>query len=299
MSNSEPSAAPLLDEDFLARCAKLVLVSRNVLQGKVRGEKRSKRRGMSTEFADHRDYIPGDDLRHLDWNIFGRLEKLFIKLFEEEEERSVFLILDASASMSSGEPDKWRHARQVTAALGAIALSSGDRVHLRVFDEQLRTPVPPLRGSRSILKLVDVLEKLKPESETSLDKSLRAHSATCPSGAIQILISDLMDPEGVESAFRQIPGVRGESWLIHLLSQSEAQPDLQGDLRLVDSERQEHVDVTMTNSVLKAYQSALSQFREEIRSHCRRYKIQPVEVSTVVPFDQVVLDVLRQKRWLS
>ena len=191
MSNAGAHDAPLLDEEFLARCAKLVLFSRSITQGRMRGEKRSRRRGLSTEFADHKDYTPGDDLRHLDWNIFGRLEKLFIKLFEEEEERNVFLLLDASASMQIGEPDKWRHSRQIAAALGAIALSAGDRVHLRVFDEKMRPFFPALRGSRSILRLIDTLENLPPGNGTSLGTSLRAHAASCPPGSIQIL----MQPE--------------------------------------------------------------------------------------------------------
>ena len=299
MNEAGSEKAPLLDEEFLARCAKLVLFSRTVIQGRVRGEKRSRRRGMSTEFADHKDYTPGDDLRHLDWNIFGRLEKLFIKLFEEEEERNVFLLLDASASMQIGEPNKWRHARQIAAALGAIALSSGDRVHLRVFDEKMRPFYPALRGARSVLRLIDTLEKLPPGKGTSLGRSLRAHAAACPPGSIQILISDLLDPQGLEDALRQVPGSRGDSWLVHLLAGSEIEPQLQGDLRLVDSELQQHVDVTLTRSVLNAYRRAVEEFRQDLRNHCQRFRIQPLEVSTAVPFDQVILEWMRQKRWLT
>ena len=299
MSEVGAREAPLLDEEFLARCAKLVLFSRSITQGRLRGEKRSRRRGLSTEFADHKDYTPGDDLRHLDWNIFGRLEKLFIKLFEEEEERNVFLLLDASASMIEGEPDKWRHCRQIAAALGAIALSAGDRVHLRVFDEKMRPFFPALRGSRSILRLIDTLENLDPGKGTALGRSLRAHAASCPPGSIQILISDLMDPKGLEDALRQVPGSRGESWLVHLLAGNEVEPDLQGDLRLLDTETSEYVDVTLTRSVVEAYRRAVEEFRADLRNHCQRFRIQPLEVSTSIPFDQVILEWMRQKRWLT
>ena len=290
---------PLLDEDFLARCSRLALISRSVVRGKLRGERRSRRRGMSTEFADHRDYVPGDDLRHLDWNIYGRLEKLFIKLFEEEEERNVVLLLDASRSMNCGEPNKWRHARQVTAAIGAIALASGDRVHLRIFDRELRPVAGSLRGIRSILQLVQTLEQLEPGEGTALLPSLRAHAASAPPRALQILITDLMDPDGFEDALRQIAGSQGESWLIHLLSQSERNPEQAGDLRLRDIEDGSHVDVSFTSAVLDAYQHVLASFCDEVRQVCHRYRIQPVEVTTNIPFDQVVLEMLRQRRLLG
>ncbi len=290
---------PLLDEDFLARCGRLALISRRIVRGKLRGEKRSRRRGMSTEFADHRDYVAGDDLRHLDWNIYGRLEKLFIKLFEEEEERSVVLLLDASGSMACGEPDKWRHARQVTAALGAIALASGDRVHLRIFDQELRPVVGSLRGTRSILRLVGVLEELEVGQGTALRASLKAHAATSPPRAIQILISDLMDPAGIEEGLRQISGTRGESWLIHLLSKSEQDPEEMGDLRLRDVEDDSFVDVSFNSSIHEAYRSILEQYRSEVRQLCARFQIQPVEVCTDVPFDRVVLEMMRQRGMLA
>jgi uncharacterized protein (DUF58 family) len=254
---------------------------------------------MSTEFADHRNYVAGDDLRHLDWNIYGRLEKLFIKLFEEEEERSVVLLLDASASMACGEPDKWRHARQIAAALGTIALASGDRVQLRVFDRELRPVMGSIRGSRSILKLVRILEELKVGTETALLPSIKAHAASAPSRAIQILISDLMDPAGVEDPLRQLSGARGESWLIHLLSRSEEHPEELGDLRLRDVEDQSFVDVSFTPTIIEAYRSILAEYREDVRKMCGRFQIQSIEVSTEVPFDRVVLEMLRQRGMLA
>lgn len=299
MSAHDDVGEPLLDEDFLARCSRLALISRSVVRGKLRGERRSRRRGMSTEFADHRDYVIGDDLRHLDWNIYGRLEKLFIKLFEEEEERNVVLLLDASRSMNCGEPDKWRHARQVTAALGAIALASGDRVHLRIFDRELHPVGGSMRGTRSILRLLQLLEQVEPGEATALLPSLRAHASSAPPRALQILITDLMDPVGFEDALRQISGGQGESWLIHVLSQSERNPSQTGDLRLRDIENDSHVDVSFTSAVLDAYQRVLDNFCEEVRQVCNRYRIQPVEVTTDIPFDQVVLEMLRQRRLLG
>ena len=299
MSPAGEEEKPLLDEDFLARCGKLALFSRKVVHGMLRGEKRSRRRGMSTEFADHRDYVVGDDLRHLDWNIYGRLEKLFIKLFEEEEERSVVLLLDASASMACGEPDKWRHARQVTAALAAVALASGDRVHLRILDEELRPTQGSLQGSGNILRIVKLLEELEVGKGTALNPSLRAHAASAPSRAIQILISDLMDPAGLEEPLRQLAGRRAESWVIHLLSGDEADPQHIGDLRLKDVEEGTHVDVSFNDRIHETYRSALAEYRAEIRQLCSRFQIQPIEVSSAIPFDQVVLEMLRQKGMLA
>lgn len=293
------SRQPLLDDDFIARCEKLSLISRAVAHGRIRGERRSKRRGFSTEFADHRDYVPGDDLRYLDWNIYGRLDRLFIKLFEEEEDLTVCILLDTSESMVSGEPDKFRYARQVAAALGVVALSTGDRVGIWPFDRDLRAPFRPMRGRRHASLMLKWLEDLDSGDGTDLQGALESFQGIAPRRGMVILISDLLDPQGSIDALRLIAGGGRDSYLFHLLSPQELDPQIAGDLRLVDIEDRSTTEISVTRALLDGYRNTVSDFMATVRQSCSRYQIQPLFTSTAAPFDEVVLGYLRQRRMLG
>lgn len=287
--------APLLDEEFLARIERLSLISRATLTGKIRGERRSRKRGFSTEFADHRDYVPGDDLRYLDWNIYGRLDRMFVKLFEEEEDLTVCLLLDCSASMAFGEPEKFRYARQVAAALAYIALGTEDRVGIYPFDRTLRTPFRPVRGRRNAMRLISWLGDLRAGSGTGLLDALTTFASAAPTRGMVILISDLLDPSGYRDALRTIASRRTDVHLIHVLSPDEIEPTLAGDLRLVDSEDGATVDVSVGGAILDTYRRTLEEFRAGVRETCTRFAIQPVFTSTGTPFDQLILGYLRAR----
>jgi len=293
------SRKPLLDDDFIARCEKLSLISRAVAHGRIRGERRSRRRGFSTEFADYRDYAPGDDLRYLDWNIYGRLDRLFIKLFEEEEDLTVCILLDTSESMVSGDPEKFRYARQVAAALGIVALSTGDRVGIWPFDSDLRTPFRPLRGRRHGPLMLKWLEDLDCGEGTGLERSLRSFQAVAPSRGMVILISDLLDPGGTTDVLKLIAGGRRDSYVFHLLSPDELDPQVAGDLRLVDIEDRTTTEISVTRALLDGYRDTVAEFLSRVRETCSRYQIQPLFTSTAAPFDEVVLGYLRQRRMLG
>src|SRR3989454_2122019 len=148
---------PLLDPDFLARLEQLELVSKKIFLGRMKGERRSKRKGQSVEFADYRNYVVGDDLRHLDWNLFGRLDKLFIRLFMEEEDLHFYVLIDNSLSMDFGNPTKLQYAKQVAAALGFIGLVNLDRVVIEVFNDGIAQTMPAMRGRRSLWRVLDFL----------------------------------------------------------------------------------------------------------------------------------------------
>ena len=287
---------PLLDEDFLARIEKLSLLSRATLTGRIRGARRSRRRGFSTEFADHRDYVPGDDIRYLDWNIFGRLDRLFIKLFEEEEDLTVCILLDCSASMDHGTPNKFRYARQVAAALSYIALGTEDRVGVYPFDTTIRAPFKPVRGRRNALRLIQYLADLEAGSETGLVDSMVSFASAAPGRGMVILISDLLDPSGYSDALRAVAGRRTDVHLIHVLSPEEIDPTVVGDLRLVDCEDGEAVEVSMNHRILEAYRRTVEEFREGVKEACSRFSITPVFTSTGTPFDELVLGYLRSRR---
>src|SRR5205814_2399725 len=168
----QTQAQPLLDPQFLHRLEQLELVSRKIFLGRMKGERRSKRKGQSVEFADYRNYVIGDDLRHLDWNLYARLDKLFIRLFMEEEDLHVYILIDNSLSMDFGNPSKLHYARQVAAALGFIGLVNLDRVVVKAINNQLTQTLPAVRGRRSLWRLMDFLQKLEPAGPSDLRKSL-------------------------------------------------------------------------------------------------------------------------------
>src|SRR5436309_11514612 len=174
MPETHPS--PLLDPQFLARLEQLELVSRKIFTGRMKGERLSKRKGQSVEFADYRNYVVGDDLRFLDWNLYARLDKLFLRLFMEEEDLHFYLLLDNSLSMDFGTPTKLHYARQVAAALGFVGLVNLDRVMVEVFNDRLTQSLPALRGRRSLWRLLEFLTKLEPAGPSDLTRALKAFS---------------------------------------------------------------------------------------------------------------------------
>src|SRR6266403_2764211 len=158
----QTQSTPLLDPQFLARLEQLELVSRKIFHGVMKGERRSKRKGQSVEFADYRNYVKGDDLRFLDWNLYARLDRLFIRLFMEEEDLHFYVLIDNSLSMDFGTPSKLRYAKQVAAALGFIGLVNMDRVAIEAFNERLTQRLPAVRGKKSLFRVLDFLQKLEP-----------------------------------------------------------------------------------------------------------------------------------------
>src|SRR5688572_4288555 len=199
-----PEAAPLLDPDFLARLEQLELVTRKIFAGRVKGERRSKRKGQSVEFADYRNYVVGDDLRFLDWNLYARLDRLFLRLFMEEEDLHFFVLIDNSASMDFGTPTKLHYAKQVAAALGFVGLINLDRVVVEVFNDRIVQSLPALRGRRSLWRLLDFLNKLEPAGPSDLARALRTFSLKTSGKGIVVVLSDFMDKNGYEDALRYL-----------------------------------------------------------------------------------------------
>src|SRR3954464_9253335 len=181
---------PLLEPQFLHRLEQLELVSRKIFLGRMKGERRSKRKGQSVEFADYRNYVVGDDLRFLDWNLFARLDRLFIRLFLEEEDLHFYILLDNSLSMDFGSPTKLHYAKQIAAALGFIGLVNLDRVVIEAFNDRLVQSLPPVRGRRSLWRMMDFLRSLEPAGPSDLRKALRTFSMKCSGKGIVVLLSD-------------------------------------------------------------------------------------------------------------
>ncbi|MCA8959277.1 MAG: DUF58 domain-containing protein [Planctomycetes bacterium] len=298
-SGSTTERPPLLDDGFLAKIQRLSLVSRKTVSGSVRGERRSRRRGFSTEFADYRDYVAGDDLRYLDWNIYGRLDRLFVKLFHEEEDLTVSILVDVSKSMATGRPEKLFYALQVAAALSYIGLVAEDRVGVYPFSNELHAPFRPVRGKRNAPRLFRFLQSVPVGQHTDLERSLRAFAHAFVRRGLVILISDLLDPSGFEGPLRHITARSVETHLIHVLSPEEVDPELVGDLRLVDCEDDSIVEVSLNRRLLEAYRESVAGFRSAVQHRASQRGVSPLFATTDVPFDHLVLGYLRKRGLLG
>lgn len=295
---SNPS--PLLfDESFMRRLERLSLVARRVRAGRGKGERRSTKRGASVEFVDYRDYRPGDDLRRLDWRVYARLERPFIKLFEEEEDQTVHLLLDASGSMNwpEGEPElnKWHFARRLVAALGYIALAGGDRLTVSHLDERGVHTWGPYRGRGQIHGLLAHLSGLTASGPTDLNAGLRHFSQTRQRPGLLFLISDFFSPAGYERGLTALGSAGHESSVLHLLSPDEIDPALAGDLRVEDIETGYAKEITVTPELRRLYRQHFTAWRAEMERTCFAREMNYVTLETALPFEAVILGFLRQR----
>jgi uncharacterized protein (DUF58 family) len=291
----EAPTKPLLDADFLARLEQLELVSRKIFLGRMKGERRSKRKGQSVEFADYRNYVVGDDLRFLDWNLFARLDRLFIRLFMEEEDLHFYVLIDNSLSMDFGDPKKIHYAKQIAAALGFIGLVNMDRVVIEAFNDRLTQSMPAVRGRRSLWQMLRFLEKLEPVGPSDLRQSLRSFTIKCSGKGIVVLLSDLMDKGGYEEALRYLVARQLDIYVIQILSQEEVEPEIVGDLRLVDVEDADVAEITVSAPLIKKYKQNLAAYRAALHEYCTRRGITYLFTTNQVPFDRLVLSYLRQR----
>jgi uncharacterized protein (DUF58 family) len=285
----------LLDPEFLAKLEQLELVSRKIFVGRLKGERRSKRRGSSVEFADYRNYSVGDDLRHLDWNIYGRLDKLFLKLFLEEEDLHVSVLLDTSLSMDFGEPTKLRYGKQVAAALAFIGLVNHDRVRIDAFSSGLDHGLSGLRGRSQMWRVVQYLEELQASGASNLAAAAKAFALRHAGKGIVLVISDFLDKGGYEEALRYLLARQLDIYVIHVLSQEEVEPELIGDLRLIDAEDGDAAEVSISPALLRRYKQNLDGFVGGLREWCTRRGIVSIFTTNQNPFDRLVLDYLRRR----
>lgn len=285
----------LLSPQLLAQLERLELVSRKIFRGRMKGERRSRRKGQSVEFADFRNYVPGDDLRFIDWNLFARLEKLFLKLFLEEEDLHFFALIDASASMDFGEPTKLQYARQLAAALGFIGLCRADRVKVEALGATRARPGPVLRGRHSMWRMVEYLNGIEPGHNVSLNTAIKDFCLRNSGKGILVLITDLMDKSGYESALRFLLAQSMDVYVIHVLSPEELAPDIKGDLRLVDCEDSDVAEVTVSRPLLEKYKRTLAAFIDGARDFCTRRGMNYLMTSTETPVEQLVASYLRKR----
>lgn len=291
-------ADKLFDEKTLRKLEQLRLVANKVRAGAIKGERRSTRRGTSVEFADYRNYTRGDDLRRLDWNIYARLERPFIKLLEEEEDLSVQILLDTSGSMdwpeSGRDIHKFTYGLRLAAGLGHIALTTGD--HLTVAGLHAGDPQiwGPMRGRGRTLALLDFLEDVRPGGLTDLSGALRDWSLFISRPGLVLIISDLLSPTGYERGIDALLGRGSEVAVIHLLSPDETNPPLAGDLSLIDTETHEQQDVTIDGPMRDLYVERFLAWRDQIGAFCVGRGVHYLMIETSVPWEELVLFELRR-----
>ncbi len=287
----------LLAPSFLYALDRLALVSRRARAGTFKGERKSPRRGGSVEFADFREYAPGDDFRQIDWNAYARLERLFLRLFVEEEDATVHIIVDASESMDWGEPRKWIYAQRVAAALGYIALVGMDRLIGGAVATNL-TIFPGHRSKKQAIAWFDWLSSLQPGGQALPATALMQYAATMRRAGPLIVISDLMD-DGWREGIQRLAENRYELTLLHVLAPQELDPALEGDLKLVDSETTASVEITADFDLLSRYRARAHAWQSEWQQFCAARAINYALIETSVPFEDVVLSLLRRREILK
>jgi uncharacterized protein (DUF58 family) len=285
----------LLSPETLGRLERLELVTRKIFRGQLKGERRSRRKGQSVEFADHRNYVSGDDLRFIDWNLYARLDKLFLRLYQEEEDLHFYALLDSSPSMMFGQPTKFRFAQKLAAALGYIGLCRSDRIKIEVLTDQPTPPAAGLRGKASLWKLLRQLETLPTTDHTSLEAGVKKFCIRNPGKGIVVLLSDLMDKQGYENAIRALVARQYDVYVIQVFAPEELEPELAGDLQLVDCEDGDLADISVSPRLLERYRATVQAFVSEIRQFCSRRGIVHMTCSTTQDVDQLVASYLRSR----
>jgi uncharacterized protein (DUF58 family) len=285
----------LLPPDLMAQLERLELVTRKVFRGRMKGERRSKRKGQSVEFADFRGYVPGDDLRSLDWNLFARLDKLIVKLFLEEEDLHFFTLIDASLSMDFGQPTKLQYAKQLAAALGFVGLIRTDRVRIETLGQPVHLRAPVLRGRKSVWRMIDFIEGIQPGETASLAEGIKKFCLRNAGKGIIVLISDLMDKNGYEPALRYLVSQKMDVYIIHVLSQEELDPDVKGDLKLVDVEDQDIAEISVNAPLLARYKATLNAFVSGAQEFCSRRGMNYLLANNQTPVKELIGSYLRRR----
>jgi uncharacterized protein (DUF58 family) len=288
----------LFGPDFARRLERLKWILRKRIAGGGEGEKAGRKKGGLIEFADHRDYCAGDDLRYLDWHAYLRLDKLAVKEFAKEEEVPLRLLLDVSASMGKKEDGKFRLALRSGLGLGFIALCSHNPVTVVSFREGGRNISRTFRGADALGDLSSLLSTFEPSGRTDLTTALREARASCPPHGLVVLVSDLRDSETYRNELAALATRGREVCVLQILSQGEAAPELTGPVTLVDAETGEKIDLDVSLTDLDNFRSAIAEGEESFRRFAAARGIRYVGVRSDAPFEEVVLHTLREANWL-
>ena len=292
----------LFDDDFQRKLEYLALVSRRVFAGRLRAERRTKKSGSGVEFADHREYQPGDDFRYLDWNVYQRFERLLVRLYEEEEDLAIYLILDTSGSMAQPGAQRSRtklaYAKKIAAALAYVGLANLDRVSIVTTSDRVMERMPETRGKARIFKAFRFLRAVGAEGTTDLGDAMKTFVAQNKRRGLAVLISDLYDPRGVERGVNVLRYGKFDVFLVHVVDPADARPNLQGDVLLYDCETGDEREVTVTARVLEQFTEAYDAYASAVERFCATHQVPYVAAGIDVPFDELILRVFRRGGFL-
>jgi uncharacterized protein (DUF58 family) len=291
-SPDDPDTGPLLDSAFLQRLEHFALRAGRGSTTGFAGEHPSRRKAHSVEFADYRDYRPGDDFRLIDWNVYARLGELTLRLTEATESTTLHLLLDCSASMGWGRPSKFRAAQRLAAALGCIGLSRYDAVSLSILRGDRSSTVPLLRGKNGLPQLLHVLEDLRPEGTLALEEAVYAYCRSARQGLV-VLLSDLLTPTGTAGAIAALRRMGLATTIVQLLAREEQVPYMDGRVALMDSETGATIALTVDHAVLRAYATRFAAWTAEIEAACARHQASFVRWYTDQPVEDLVFGPLR------
>jgi uncharacterized protein (DUF58 family) len=288
----------LFDDEFQRKLDYLAVVSRRVFSGAMRAERRTKKTGSGVEFADHRDYAAGDDFRYLDWHAYQRFDRLLIRLYEEEEDLSIYFIVDNSSSMAFGNGEKLRHAKRLCAALAYVGLANLDRIAIVTATDEISGRMQSTRGKARIFRIFKFLRGVSAAGPTDLGTAMRTFVAQHKRRGLAVLISDLYDPAGVERGINVLRYNKFEPFVLHIVDPSEGKPDLKGDVRVFDCETGEEREVTVTAKVLERYGQAYEEYLEGARRFCTSRQVSYFRADITIPFDELILRVFRRGGFL-
>lgn len=289
MENNGKNRFPL-DASILQRLDNLTLLTRRPMASGRPGRRRSPMAGSSMEFADYRRYSPGDDFRRIDWRAYARLERLFLRVFEAEENITVTILIDCSDSMYQGTPAKISLATSTAAALAYIALKCEDSVIVGALTDRLVSYRRVGSGKNSIWTVGEFLNQLPRSGTTDLNRALYDIGRVVSGPGLTIIISDFLAPAGYQTGVRAVRQLRQEVALLQILSPDEIEPDMQGDWRLRDSEGNGNVDVSISSAIMQAYQQRLADFTEELAAFAHTH----MATYTLIPSDTLLIDVVQR-----
>lgn len=299
MAQATAQSGDTFDEAFLKKLEYLYLVSQKIAAGKHKAKRKTRIVGSGIDFADHRQYAPGDDVRNLDWRVYNRTEKLFLKLYEEEEDLHIYFLVDTSRSMHLGAPNKWGRARQVAAALAYIGLSNLDRVSVVPFASSITDRMAPTRGKAQIFKVFDFLDRAEPGEQTTMQAAFKTFVGQNKRPGLAVVISDFYDPDGFEEGLNILRYHRFEPMVIQLFDERELSFDLQGDVELIDCETGEPRQLTVTPAMVREYKRVFEQFCSELETYCTKRQILYFRSPLQQSFEDLVLRIFRAGGFLK
>lgn len=282
------------DGDFLKRLEFLYVIAKKIMAGLLRADRKSIRKGASAEFADHRQYVAGDDPRFVDWHLFGRLEEVFLKLYREEENLHLSILVDSSESMNCGKSHKLNYALYVAAALGYIGMSNMDSVNVLPFGDRMKDARWGLKGRGKLFPLLDFLKSIEPGGETRMAPVLKEFVGRERRRGVVIVVSDFYDMDGWQQALKYLRYQRHDVYVLQVLDEEEESPELRGDLRLLDSETDGYREINVTDGLLARYKQAFEDHALSVEKFCVRNEMGYVRARTSIPFDELVLGILRR-----